>query len=131
MMFSRRGGGANRRAMPPEEPQGRILPECPGTRRFERYPDLPVAAGRAGAPLRAIPAATNAQAADGFSRNGHGARLLSRLPFAAPVFAGGAALLVRSLDQQVFAARQAAMLSAAGTTAPPLPIQPLMPFFTL
>ena len=90
-----------------------------------------MAAGRAGAPLRAIPATPDAQAGDGFARNGHGARLLDRFPFAAPAFAGGAAFLVHSLDQQVFAARQAAMLSVAGTTAPPLPIQPLMPFFTL
>ena len=78
-----------------------------------------------------MPAATGAQAADRFSGNGYSTWLRDRLPLAAPVFAGGTALAVHSLDQQVFAARQAAMLSVAGTTGPPLPIQPLMPFFTL
>ena len=78
-----------------------------------------------------MPAATGAQAADRFSGNGDSTRLRDRLPLAAPAFAGGAAFLMRGLDQQVLSARQAAMLEAAGTTAPPLAIQSLMPFFTL
>ena len=78
-----------------------------------------------------MPAAASAQAADRFSGNEYSTWLRDRLPLAAPAFAGGAAFLLRSLDQQVLSARQAAMLEAAGTTAPPLPIQSLMPFFTL
>ena len=111
--------------------EGAILPDCVGCRRFEGGPQLPVAAGGAGAALGIIPAAANAEAGHGFRFDHDGVRRCTGLTFAAPAFAAGAAFAVDGLDQQVFATRQAAMLCVAGTTAPLSLSQPLRPLLTL
>ena len=113
------------------QPRRRILPERLAARWIKNRPQFPVAAGRAGAALGAGPAAVFAKAGRRFGFNPDAIRRLAGLPFATPMLATGAALASDGLVQHVFALRQAAMLCVAGTTAPPLPIQPLMPFLTL
>ena len=90
-----------------------------------------MAAGRTRPPLSAMPAAAIAEAGAGFAVDRYGGRFATRLPLAAPAFATGTTPAVDGLIQQVFAARQAAMLGAAGTTGPPLAIHSLMPLLTL
>ena len=108
-----------------------ILPDCAGRHRFEGRPQLPVAAGGAGAALGIIPAAADTEAGCGLGFDQYDIRRGAGLTFTLPAFATGATFAVDGLGQQVFAAWQAATLGAAGTTVPLSAIQPLMPLLTL
>ena len=114
------------------KPRGRILPEdARPVPSLKRWPDTPVAAGRAGAALRIVPATTLTQAGDHLRFNRDDVRCWAGLSFATPAFTTGATLAVDALNQQVFASRQAAMLWLAGTSPPPSLTQPLIPPLTL
>jgi len=113
------------------KPRRCILPDGVVHRGIKKRPQSPMAASRAGAPLGTGPAAVIARPGAGFILDQHAGRGVARLARAAPVLATGAAFAVDGVAQQFFALRQAAMLCVAGTTAPPLASQPLMPLFTL
>jgi len=74
-----------------------ILPDCAGRRRLEGRPQLPVAAGGAGAALRIIPAAADTEAGCGLGFDQYDIRRGAGLTLAAPALATGAALAVDGL----------------------------------
>lgn len=108
-----------------------ILPQGVVGGRLQRRPEAPVPAGGTSAALGTVPAAAAAEAGCKLGFDGHRVGRRAGLPLALPAFAAGAAFAVDGLVQQVFAARQAAMLDVAGTTAPLSFNQPFMPLLTL
>lgn len=82
--------------------KARILPGSGGGVGFaDQSPDSPVTAGRAGAPLAAMPAAIKTQAAGGFSFHENTVRCLSRPALPVPTVATGASSAVNLKNRLV------------------------------